>query len=100
MDMKLGAGNVVLRLGDKVSNCMLKADAGASNLKVMVPEDTGMKIRIEGALAQNNLHQLGWTLVDGVYVSPNYSQAQTHIQAQIKMAVGNFTVQTVKKAAL
>ena len=68
--LKLGAGDMTVRLGDNGEMVKMRVEAGAANLKIQVPEDTGVSIGIKGVLANSNLRELGWPQVEGRYRSP------------------------------
>ncbi len=93
--LKMGAGNMTLRLGHNGDRVKVKVEAGASNLRIQVPEDTGLSLSVSGALAGNNLKELGWPQVDGRYRSPAYETLPDRIDLELEMAVGNFTVEVL-----
>ncbi len=92
LDIKVGAGDLELRLGDNGESAPVSIKAGASNVKLMVAEGTGVKIRLRGALTNTNLQELGWFLVDGEYVSPGYEEAPSRLDLEVEMGVGNLQV--------
>lgn len=91
--LKLGAGNLTVRLGNNGDGVKMRVEAGAANLKIQVPEDTGISIALTGVLANNNLKELGWPQVGGRYRSPAYDVLTDRIDLELEMAVGNFTVE-------
>lgn len=93
--LKVGAGNMTVRLGDNGVNGKMLVEAGAANMKILVPEDTGLDIRMNGVLANTNLRQLGWPQVNGRYRSPLYDRATSYVKLDIDVAVGNFTVEVL-----
>ncbi len=92
LDCNLGAGNMVFVLGNNGVQSNLKIDAGASNLKLLIAKDTGVRIRLDGSLHSNNLDSLEWNKSDGYYSSPNYQQATSKIDCDIDLSVGNLDV--------
>ncbi len=88
----LGAGNMVFILGNNGANSNIKMEAGASNVKLVIDEDTGVRIKLDGELNANNLDGLGWNKSDGYYISPNYQQASSKIDCDIDLSVGNLDV--------
>jgi hypothetical protein len=95
VNLKVGAGNMTVRLGENGENVQMRVEAGAANLKILVPEDTGLDIRMNGVLANTNLRELGWPQVNGRYRSPLYDRATSHVKLDIDVAVGNFTVEVL-----
>ncbi len=94
VNLKVGAGNMTVKLGDN-GDVNMRVEAGAANIKLLVPEDMGMDIRMNGVLANTNLRELGWPLVDGRYRSPSYNRATSRVLLDIDVAVGNFTVEVL-----
>lgn len=88
----LGAGNVVFVLGNNGAQSDLKIDAGASNVKLLIAEGSGVRIKLDGELNSNNLDKLGWNKSGSYYISPNYQQAASKIDCDIDLSVGNLEV--------
>ncbi len=95
LNIKVGAGNITVRLGDNGADVQMRVEAGAANMKILVPEDTGLDIRMNGVLANTNLRDLGWPQVNGRYRSPLYDRAMSRVKLDIDVAVGNFTVEVL-----
>ncbi|MEW5920013.1 MAG: DUF5668 domain-containing protein [Bacillota bacterium] len=93
--IKLGAGNMTVRLGNNGEAVKMNVEAGAANLKIQVPEDTGLSIGMTGVLANSNLRELGWPQVEGRYRSPAYEKLSDRVNLDIEVAVGNFTVEVL-----
>jgi len=93
LDLKLGAGDVNLLLGGNGAYTRVKADAGAASFTVQVTEDTGVAVRFDGTLTDTNLQELGWRVVNGRYISPNYEEAKSKIDLDLDMAVGEFKLE-------
>ena len=72
---------------------MVRITAGASRIKVKVPRDSGVKVKLSGALVKNNLKDLGWTFDNQSYISPGYDKAAKHLDIDLNMAVGNFELE-------
>jgi hypothetical protein len=90
LDIATGASKFNVDLGSW--NTKLNLDAGASQIEISLPKDTGMKVRLEGALNDTNLDDQDWEKKDGCYYSPDYDTMQYKIDASVKMGVGQFTV--------
>ena len=93
IDLQLGAGDVNLTLGGNGKKTRVDADAGAAQLILRVVGDTGVSVEFDGALSQTNLNELGYTVVNGRYVSPNYDEAPSKIDVDLDMAVGEFRLE-------
>lgn len=92
LNCNLGAGNMLFILGNNGANSKIKIEAGASNVKLLIAEDTGVRIKFGGALNSNNLDELGWIKSDDYYSSPNYQQAASKIDCDIELSAGNLDV--------
>ncbi len=92
LNAKLGAGDFRFKFGNNGEYGEVKMQAGASNVRVEVDGETGIRIRVKGALANTNLDELGWPIVDNYYVSPGYEEALSRIDLDLEVAVGNFEV--------
>ncbi len=94
IDLQVGAGDVNLTLGDNGQRTRVEADAGAAKLTLRVIGDTGVSVDFDGALSQTNLREMGYSVVNGRYVSPNYEEASSKIDVDLDMAVGEFRLET------
>lgn len=92
LDMKVGAGDLNLKLGDNGVNTPVSVKAGASNIEILVVEGTAVKIHLRGALTSTNLDDMGWLLVDGEYYSPGYEEASSRLDLDVDMGAGNLQV--------
>ncbi len=95
LDCSLGAGNILFILGENGANSNVKIEAGASNIKLQIDNDTGVGIDLGGALNSNNLDELGWTRTGNRYTSPNYQQASSKIDCDLELSAGNLDVKMV-----
>jgi hypothetical protein len=92
LNCSVGAGNMEFILDKNGANSQFNIDAGASNIELQIPGDTGVSIELDGALSANNLDELGWTRTGNQYVSPNYEKASSRVDCNIDLSVGNLTV--------
>ncbi len=90
LELKMGAADVDMVLGNNGINPKISINAGASNIKIKMQGDTGMRVRFNGALSSTNLDQLGWRAVDNYYISPNYEEAGSRIDLYVDMGLGSF----------
>lgn len=92
LDIDVGAAKLDLTLGSGYPATYVKMDAGASSIDVNVPAESGVKVKLDGALNGTNLGELGWSKQGDWYVSPNYDSASSKIDMDIDMGVGSFKV--------
>ena len=94
IDLQLGAGDVNITLGENGPKTHIEADAGAAKITLRIIGDTGVSVEIDGALSQTNLKEMGYLVVNGRYVSPNYDEASSKIDVDLDLAVGEFRLET------
>lgn len=90
LDIDTGASNFKLDMGSY--NTELKINAGASKIDITLPEDTGMRIKLDGGLNNTNLDDPGWVKRDGWSYSPEYDSKSFKIEADMSLGVGKLTV--------
>jgi hypothetical protein len=91
--LKMGAGDFSLILGDKSNNTAVTIDSGASHIKVKVPRDSGVKVKLSGALVNTNIKNWGWISQNQTYTSPDYETAAHRVEIVLNMAVGDFDLE-------
>lgn len=96
MDLDFGAGNLDIILGSNYSKSKLKIDSGASNLNILIPENTGIKIKLDTALTKTNIDSLNLSKEGDYYVSSNYEEASTKLDFDIDMGVGKVDFKIIK----
>lgn len=93
-DLKVstGAGKLDLILGANYGSASVRIDAGASSIDLTIPEGTGVKVRMDGAINSTNLTELGWQKNGNEYTSPNYDTASNKTDVRVNMGVGRFNI--------
>jgi hypothetical protein len=91
LDIKTGLSS--LRLDMCSYNTVMKIETGASKIDITLPEDTGMKIKIDGGLNNSNLEKRGWVVKDDWYYSPDYNSKDYKIEAVINNGLGDLSVE-------
>ncbi len=92
IDLDFGAGDIDLLLGANVESLNVDIDAGATDISITVPENLGVRVKLDGGLKHSNLKNLNWNLINGWYVSPNYDSALSKASIDVDMGVGNFEI--------
>lgn len=92
MDIDVGAGRLKMIFGNKSKTTDVDIDAGASSFDIVLPNNAGAKIKVDGALNNSNLNDLNWNRQGKYYISPNYDSAESKINMDINMGVGRFNV--------
>lgn len=96
LNIEVGAGDLDIQFGELAYITSANINAGASNLKLHIPNDLGVKINSSSVLSNTNLSGLGWTKLGNEYISPNYDEAESKIHLDIKMGIGNMNVYYAK----
>jgi hypothetical protein len=91
LDIKTGVSSLNLDMGS--CNTVMKIESGASKIDISLPDDTGMKIRIDGGLNNSNLEKNGWAKENNLYYSPDYNSKDFKIEAEINNGLGDLSVE-------
>jgi len=97
-DLKIstGASDFRLEFGDTGITTQGKIDSGASKLTLVIPENVGVKIRLNGVATSTNFMGSGLLLDNKSWVSPQYADALTKLDLEISMATGSVTLERPK----
>ncbi|RKD29149.1 LiaF transmembrane domain-containing protein [Thermohalobacter berrensis] len=93
-DLEVEAGNIEINYGNLMESSKVNIESRAANIKIIIPEDIGVKLAFDGVLNHTNLKNLNWDYSDSYYYSPNYNDAKSKLEAEIDMEVGNLTIIT------
>ena len=95
LNLNFGASDLEIILGNNGRHGLVRINSGASNLKILIPETTGLRIRLDGALAKTNLGASGFFMVNNRFVSENYETANERIDLDLKIGVSNLEVKRI-----
>lgn len=95
IDLDVGAADLKLSLGSKSSLGEININAGASDLDIYVPQDAGLRIKLESALSSNNIESLGLVKKGDYFESADYESQTNKYNLTIKMGVGNLKFHTI-----
>jgi len=96
LKISTGASDFRLEFGDTGIATHGKIDSGASKLTLVIPENVGVTIRLNGVATNTNFMGSGLLLVDKNWVSPKYADAKTKIDLEISMAAGSVQLERPK----
>lgn len=96
LDINSGASQLELRLGDTGVSTQAEINAGASKIKLVVPEQVGVKIKLSGFTSSTNFAGDGLALQDKEWVSSNYDSAKTKVDMSISVAAGKIDLERQK----
>jgi hypothetical protein len=91
IDIKTGAADVRVRLGDRADESRVRIQAGVSSISIRVPESAGCEIRSESGLSSktfNGFAEEG----DGRYRTANFDTASRKIFLSFKAGVSSLKV--------
>lgn len=98
LKISTGASNFGLEFGDTGLATHGKIDSGASKLTLVIPENVGVTIRLNGVATSTNFMGSGLLLEDKNWVSPQYADAKTKIDLEISMAAGSVQLERPKNS--
>jgi len=96
LKISTGASNFKLEFGDAGISTHGKIDSGASKLTLVIPENVGVNIHLNGVATSTNFMGSGLLLEDKNWVSPQYTDAKTKIDLEISMAAGSVQLERSK----
>lgn len=94
LDLDTGAGDVRLVFGDMGTSASIDVDSGAGNITLVIPENVGVKAKINTGIGQKNLSDRAWQQQGDTYISENYNQAVTKIDLDLDHGAGNVNIVT------
>ena len=91
IDIRTGAADVRVRLGDRAEECRVRIQAGVSSISVQVPESAGCEITSESGLSSKTFD--GFTDREGgKYRTANFDSASKKIFLSFKAGVSSLKV--------
>jgi hypothetical protein len=89
LQLKTGASDFQLQFGDTGLNTTGKIESGASRITLVVPDDVGLHIHLNGVGTETNFMGSGLLLNDKEWLSPGYEEARTKVDLDISCAAGS-----------
>lgn len=91
LDVEVGAASVKLKLGDHHPETKINIDAGASEIVLEIPTESGCDI--EASTLFSGKHINGFDKIDhGHYQTPNFNTAANKIYVEMNAAVSSYTI--------
>ena len=91
LDLESGAASLKLKLGDKYPETHVSIDAGASELVLKIPEESGCDLEISTVLSVKSIK--GFEKVDhGHYRTANFNSAANKVYVEMNAAMTNYTI--------
>lgn len=92
IDIDSGAADIDLKLGKKSENVDISIDSGFSKIDISVPDESGVRAKIDGAFSDTNFDEPEWEKRGEYYYSKGYNKAKIKIHMDINMAFGEVKV--------
>lgn len=93
INVDMGAGSAELSLGAKSEITNVLINGGASDIRIIVPKDSGIDVRTDSGLSSNNFDSVNLSPIgEGKYVSDGYSTAANKIKITISTGMSNITL--------
>ena len=87
-----GASSLDLKIGDKSSMQYITIKAGASDIDIRVPKDSGIRIRFDDGLTSKEFHDLEFVHRDKIYESRDYDSRDKKIELNISSGVSSIDI--------
>lgn len=91
LDVDAGAATVKLKLGIAPDELHMKLNAGASTVRIAVPEEAGCEVRVDGGLLSKHLVEFD-KVSDHIYQTANFNQARKKIFIDADAGVSSLRV--------
>jgi len=91
IDVDMGAASITIKLGNLYSRTKLSIDAGASDINIYVPKESGCKISTDGALSSKHFNEFE-KISSNHYETENYTGAENKIYIEIDSGVSSISV--------
>jgi hypothetical protein len=92
IDIDMGAASIKIKLGDLFPETKLKVDAGASDINIFVPKESGCKIVTDGALSSKHFSEFEKIDSDN-YETENFKEAVNKVYIDIDCGVSSISVE-------
>ena len=91
VDVDMGAASINIRLGNLYSKTKLSVDAGASDINIFIPKESGCKIVTDGALSSKRFRDFEKIDSDN-YETENFNGASNKVYIEIDCGVSSISV--------
>jgi hypothetical protein len=91
IDVDMGAASIKIKLGSLSPETKLTIDAGASDINIYVPKESGCKITTDGALSSKHFNDFEKINSDH-FETENYNEAANKIYIEIDSGVSSISV--------
>jgi hypothetical protein len=92
INVDMGAASIKIKLGNLYPGTNISVDAGASDINIFVPKESGCKIITDGALSSKHFDEFKKLDSDN-YVTENFDEAGNKILIDIECGVSSISVE-------
>src|SRR5699024_586714 len=92
LDLEIGAGSIEINLGDKSPSTNIDIEGGASSIDLNIPNNSGIKIRMDGALNSTNIEGLDLVEEGKYLVSQGFEDSENKFYIDIELGVGSLDI--------
>jgi len=92
LDIETGAQSMEIILGDKSPTTNIDIEAGASKIDLNLPSNSGLRVKLEGALNTTNLDDLNLISDGQYYISEGFEESKNKYYLDIEMGVGSLNI--------
>jgi hypothetical protein len=92
IDVDMGAASITIKLGNLYPETKLSVDAGASDINIFVPKESGCKITTDGALSSKHFSDFEKIDSDN-FRTENFSEAVNKVYIEIDCGVSSISVE-------
>jgi len=90
-NLSVGAGHAKVIYGELSKNIYSTIDGGVSNIEIVVPKDSGLKIESDSGLTIVN-DEIEFASDSDVYISDNFSKAKNKIYMTLELGLCNVSI--------
>lgn len=87
-----GATDTRIKLGDKQSKCFIETNMGAADLRIDIPQSSGIKLTGQNFLITKDLPDDMYKDEEGNYISQNFNDAENQVKLVINGAAANIKI--------
>ena len=92
VDVDMGAASIKIKLGNLYSETNVSVDAGASDINIFIPRESGCEIVLDGALSSKHFNDFEKIDSDN-FKTENYDEATNKIFIDIECGVSSISVE-------
>lgn len=95
LDLKGGVGDITVRFGDKAASTTADINAGVSDIKLMVPKSTGVRLKMNSGITSTDFRNIDLKRIGGasLYETPDFDHAAKKIMLYINLGVSRLKIQ-------